>query len=146
MPIPQEDRLATLHEAYLWEQNRIKAWVDDLNNHRVDANPMIARFYTTWIAYFNEVTASNAWVIGVCDTALVEARKRSDPKEQAAILNPAIRSINRIEHRKGSVSAISNAANIYRHQSKYFKSLDAVIDLENEVRDYIEDYLVDGKP
>ncbi len=164
MPINPQDadeRLAKLHDAYLWEQERIKAWLEDLDNHsQVDfdhpdnefdyttdkTNPMVVRFLATWRAYFAEVQASNTAVMGICTAALSAARSKSDPEEQGAILTEAIRKINRIEHRKGSVSSISNAANLHRRQSKYFKSLDAVIDLENEVRDYIEDYLIDGKP
>lgn len=159
--IPEEERLAKLHDAYLWEQDRIAAWLDDLENHpevlashpdnefKYEAdksNPMVARFYTTWKAYFNEVKESNQWVIDVCDEALVKGRKEPDPGKRKELLVDEIRKINRVEHRKGSVSAISNAVNMHRQQSKYFKSLDAVIDLENEVRDYIEAYLVDGKP
>jgi hypothetical protein len=153
----EEDRLARLHDAYIWEQERIKAWLDDLkNNKTIDtkhpqnkgdyssdpSNPMVVRFVATWMAYFDEVQASNNSVIGICQAAL----DQTDPALRAIEVNNAIRRINRIEHRKGSVSTISNAANLHRRQSKYFKSLDAVIDLENEVRDYVEDYLVDGKP
>ena len=154
---PEEERLAKLHDAYLWEQERIKAWLDDLKNHdtalfdrsdnlfdySVDkSNPMVTRFRATWMAYFDEVRKSNDWVMGICRAALAQA----DANVRKVEVTQAIRKINRIEHRKGSVSAISNAANIYRRQSRYFKSLDAVIDLENEARDYIEDYLVNAKP
>jgi hypothetical protein len=152
----EEDRLARLHDAYMWEQERIKVWLEDLkNNNDIDAdhpqnkadysagatNPMVVRFVATWMAYFDEVQQSNNSVIGICQAAL-----GADPAVRKTEVENAIRRINRIEHRKGSVSTVSNAANLYRRQSKYFKSLDAVIDLENEVRDYIEDYLVDGKP
>jgi len=57
-----------------------------------------------------------------------------------------VRALNRVEHRKGTITSISNAANAHRRQSKYFKSLDAVIDLENGVRDYIEDFLLHEPP
>ena len=157
----QEERLAKLHDAYLWEQERIQAWLDDLaNNPMVNfddpdnefdyttdkSNPMVVRFLATWRAYFAEVQASNNAVMGICTAALSSARSESDQEKKGATLSEAVRRINRIEHRKGSVSSISNAANLHRRQSKYFKSLDAVIDLENEVRDYIEDYLINGKP
>jgi hypothetical protein len=153
----QEERLAKLHDAYLWEQERIQAWLDDLANNPMvtfdhpdnefdytsdTTNPMVVRFLATWRAYFAEVQASNNAVMGICLAALGEV----DAAKRAVAINDAVRRINRIEHRKGSVSSISNAANIHRRQSKYFKSLDAVIDLENEVRDYIEDYLINGKP
>ena len=144
--IPEEERLEKLRDAYSWEQERIDAWLDDLHNHEDGSNPMIARFYVTWKAYFKEVKASNQCVIDTCTQGLAAGRAEENQDDQRASFIRTIRKINRVEHRKGSVSAISNTANTHRRQSGYFKSLDEVIDLDNEARDYIENYLVDGKP
>ena len=141
MATPTE-RISTLIEAYEWEQNRLVGWRTDAtataNAMANISNPMIQRFAATWELYLEAVKKSNQHVIDLLTAA-------NDSKEgDADAIKRAIREVNRIEHRKGSVAAISNATNAHRRQSAYFESLDDVIDLENEVRDYIEEYLTNG--
>jgi len=128
-------RLKKLQEAYEWEQEQIRAWEGQVKNRPGDPgeNTMNRRFAESWLRYFQEVRESNDKIIKYCATAL-RTRRQSE-------IDEAIRYINRVEHRKGSASSVSSAAHAHRHQSKYFKTLDALIDLENEVRDYIEHYL-----
>jgi hypothetical protein len=135
-----QQRIDLLIAAYEWEQTRLDNWRDEAVGATpaalLAANPMIARFLETWKAYFREVKASNQWIIDSLRPArAAQAGPLHDPMEEAA------RAISRIEHRKGSIRTIANAANALSHQSRYFRSLDAVIDLENEVRDHIERFL-----
>lgn len=146
MPTPRE-RIATLIAAYEWEQERLDAWRNEAN-HSIDenadyaANPMIKRFAGTWYAYIREVKKSNGSIL----EALNAAYNAEPDDEHPDPVMDGIRALNRVEHRKGTITSISNAVNAHRRQSKYFKSLDAVIDLENGVRDYIEDFLLHDPP
>jgi hypothetical protein len=142
MPTMRE-RVDTLIAAYKWEQERLDAWRNDANqsireNRDYAANPMIVRFAGTWNAYFREVKKSNDSIIQALNAAQGAA---PDPDHPDPVLD-GVRALNRVEHRKGTITSISNSVNAHRRQSKYFKSLDAVIDLENGVRDYIEDFLL----
>ncbi len=146
MPTMRE-RIGTLIAAYEWEQERLDAWRNEANNS-IDENadyaknPMIKRFAGTWYAYFREVEKSNSGIIEALNAALIAV---PDPDHPDPVMD-GIRALNRVEHRKGTITSISNAVNAHRRQSKYFKSLDAVIDLENGVRDYIEDFLLHDPP
>ena len=140
-------RVATLIAAYEWEQERLDAWRNEAN-HSIDenadyaANPMTKRFAGTWYAYIREVKKSNESILEALNAA---QDAEPDPDHPDPVLD-GVRALNRVEHRKGTITSISNAANAHRRQSKYFKSLDAVIDLENGVRDYIEDFLLHDPP
>jgi hypothetical protein len=128
-------RIEQLKEAYEWEQDRIQAWVDEMNNNPGDQeNPMIVRFRETWVAYFDEITASNDAVVATCDDALAL-------QTPEAAFN-ATRRINRVTHRKASLLPIVDAAQIRKTQSRYFEALDVTLELEDEARDYIERFLV----
>ena len=70
------------------------------------------------------------------------AKGNATDRDHSEHVMDGVRTFNRVEHRKGTITSISNAANAHRGQSPYFESLDAVIDLENGVRDYIEDFLL----
>jgi hypothetical protein len=142
MPTMRE-RVDTLIAAYKWEQERLDAWANEAKqsirvNAEYAANPMIVRFAGTWYAYIREVKKSNDSIIQALNAAQGKAPDRDHPDP---VLD-GIRALNRVEHRKGTIASISNAANAHRGQSPYFESLDAVIDLENGVRDYIEDFLL----
>ena len=146
MPTMRE-RVATLIAAYEWEQERLDAWDNEAKNSIRDnadyaANPMIVRFAGTWYAYIREVKKSNDSIIAALNAARGADRDADHPDP----IMDGIRALNRVEHRKGTITSISNAVNAHRRQSKYFKSLDAVIDLENGVRDYIEDFLLHDPP
>jgi hypothetical protein len=134
-----QGRIALLIAAYEWEQTRLRNWRDEAMGATTAqqlVNPMIARFLETWKAYFREVEASNQSIINRLQNAhAAPAGPVHDPMVDGA------RAISRNEHRKGSIRTIANAANAHGHQSDYFRSLDAVLDLENEVRDHIERFL-----
>jgi hypothetical protein len=133
-------RIDLLKAAYEWEQKRLKTWRDEAvaSVSPEESNPMIRRFLDTWKSYIQEVWLSNQSVIASLEKAVRDpVEEFRDPMVERA------RTINREEHRKGSIRSIANVVNAHRHQSDYFKSLDAVIDLENEVRDYIERFLAD---
>jgi hypothetical protein len=144
MPTQQErddlrGRIDLLIAAYEWEQKRLGNWRDEAMGATTAqdmANPMIARFLETWKAYIREVAASNQSII----SKLRDARAApADPLHDRMV--EGARAVCRNEHRKGSIRTIANAANALSQQSDYFRSLDAVLDLENEVRDQIERFL-----
>ena len=67
------DNIIVLKEAYDWEQDRIKAWIDEMNEYVTEGdqnNPMVIRFMDTWTRYFDEIEASNDDVIAVCQNAI----------------------------------------------------------------------------
>jgi hypothetical protein len=133
MPTTKPERMEFLKKAYEWEQDRLQSWANDVRASTGGvANPMIEFFGQAWLIYLEKVQESNQAILGRLTGAL---------RSGAAGVDEATRHLNRVEHRKGTISSISDAANDHRHDSEYFKSLDAVIDLENEVRDHIEHYL-----
>src|ERR1700751_3346052 len=100
MPTPK-DRISTLRDAYQWEQDRLLAWKNEVTAAVGDeTNPMIKRFGGTWELYFDEVMASNQFIIDSLDKAIAD---EADPETGVA---PAIRRLNRVEHRKGSIASI----------------------------------------
>ena len=138
-----KERIATLVKAYEWEQERLEAWRNEAKNSLDEnkdyaGNPMIKRFVGTWYAYIDEVKKSNSSVLKALDAAYRAVPDKDHPDP----IMDGVRALNRVEHRKGTITSISNAVNAHRGQSPYFESLDAVIDLENGVRDYIEDFLL----
>ena len=132
----QKERIIALKAAYDWEQIRLRNWRDEAHNsvNKGETNPMILRFLDTWKSYIQEVMASNEWIICSLQKAL-DADPQKDP------IADAVDALNEVEHNKQSIDAIAAAAHQEQGKSHYFKSLDAVIHLEDDVRDYIEAFL-----
>src|SRR5215813_334670 len=100
-------KITQLKEAYEWEQDRVRAWIEEMRNNSGDqSNPMIVRFFGTWLEYFAEIQASNASVIATCDDAIA--------KNTGAAAFESIRRINRGTHRKAALSPIVDAAQVRR--------------------------------
>ena len=130
-----EERIAILLAAYLWEQDRLKAWKNEAKGTlgMYPKNEMITAFHGTWDAYIDAVMASNQWIIDCLKKPKVKS------------LDALIAQIDNKEHKKAAIVAVRKASHKQRKVSHYFKSLDQVIGLEDKVRDYIEAFLTTGK-
>jgi hypothetical protein len=143
--MPTIDNIAVLNAAYLWEQDRIDGWLDEMTNTLTEENennPMIMRFLDTWTRYFKKIKESNENVIGLCQTAIdVNNDPGKSPADKDRASAETVRQINRVTHRKASLLPIVDAAQIRKTQSKYFEALDETLELEEEALDYIAGHL-----
>lgn len=131
-------KLKELHNAYEWEQTRILAWIDDLNQHSFADNDkipsaVVKRFYEIWIDYFKEIRASNEGVIEICKGAI------NSLDQEAA--SAAIIEINKTYHNKDLLEEIHGSSSKNRSKSRYFEAIDQGLNLELGAREYIEMYL-----
>jgi hypothetical protein len=131
-------KLQELQNAYEWEQMRIKAWMDDLNQHSFAdndriPNAMVAQFHKIWIAYFNEIRASNQAVVDICEKAI-----KTGLEETAT---QAIHFINETYHDRPPLEEIQGSTNTNKEKSRYFQAIDEGLKLELRARDEINDFL-----
>ena len=47
--------LALLKEAFISEQERMQAWMDEMKNHPVEKNEMKKKLNDAWISYFQQL-------------------------------------------------------------------------------------------
>lgn len=131
-------KLQELQKAYEWEQTRILAWIDDLNQHSYSDNDnvpssVVKLFYEIWIDYFKEIRASNEGVIEICKKAI------NDGTPEAA--SAAIADINKIYHEKQPLVDIQKSSGENRVKSRYFQAIDQGLLLEVTARNEIEKFL-----
>ena len=63
--------LELLKEAFIWEQNRMQAWITELQNQPVQQNAMTRRLNDAWIAYFQGLNRTDQdEIIGTCTQAI----------------------------------------------------------------------------
>lgn len=139
------ERIQVLRDAYDWEQTRLQAWIDEMNNNLTtedEANAMTLRFKDTWERYFLNIQESNQNVIEICQESLdAEIDLEITRKQKDDIHEKTVRMINQENHRPATIFAISDAAQIRKSQSKYFKSLDHALSLEEQALGYIARHL-----
>lgn len=131
-------KLQELQKAYEWEQTRILAWIDDLNQHNFAdndkvPNPMVAQFYEIWIAYFKEIRASNQAVVNKCEVAIKTGNEETATQ--------AIHFINENYHERPPLEEIQGSTNTNKEKSRYFQAIDEGLKLELRARDEIKDFL-----
>lgn len=139
------ERIQVLQDAYNWEQTRLEAWIDEMNNSLTTedvANPMTIRFRDTWERYFLNIHDSNQNVIGLCQES-IDAENDSEitRMQKDDIHEKTVRRITQENHRTATIFAISDAAQIRKTQSKYFESLDHALSLEEQALGYIARHL-----
>lgn len=139
------ERIQVLRDAYDWEQTRLRAWIDEMNNNLTGedaANPMTFRFKDTWERYFLNIQESNKNVIEICQESInTESDAGKTRKQKDDIHEKTVRMINQENHRSATMFAISDAAQIRKTQSKYFESLDHALSLEEQALGYIARHL-----
>ena len=62
--------LALLKEAFIWEQERMQAWMDEMKNHPVEQNEMKKLLNDAWISYFQQLKGSDQREIDICTQAI----------------------------------------------------------------------------
>ena len=91
-------------------------------------------FLSIWKSYFAYVSESNDLIIGYCQNAI-------DSGDTSKI-QAAIDTLNKKEHHRDWVKAIEKEASKHAGVSDYLAQLDALLNLEFQVREYLEAYLV----
>jgi hypothetical protein len=131
-------KLEELKKAYEWEQARILAWIDDLNQHSFADNdnvpsPVVKKFYEIWIDYFKEIRASNQEVIVRC-AAAIETRDEAEAAKVSEFINSHYHQIKILEE-------IQRSTGNSREKSRYFQAIDQGLLLEVTARNEIEKFL-----
>ena len=62
--------LALLKEAFIWEQERMQARMDEMKNHPVEQNEMKKLLKDAWISYFQQLKGSDQREIDICTQAI----------------------------------------------------------------------------
>jgi hypothetical protein len=63
--------LELLKDAFIWEQQQMQAWMNQMNDPGSDVKPnaMKKLLSDAWVKYFQKLTGSNQGVIDICNKA-----------------------------------------------------------------------------
>ena len=73
--------LALLKEAFIWEQERMQAWMDEMKNHPVEQNEMKKLLNDAWISYFQQLKDSDQLEIDICTQAIEGSLNEAQAKD-----------------------------------------------------------------
>ena len=73
--------LALLKEAFISEQERMQAWMDEMKNHRVEKNEMKKKLNDAWISYFQQLKDSDQLEIDICTLAIEGSLNEAQAKD-----------------------------------------------------------------
>lgn len=73
--------LALLKEAFISEQERMQAWMDEMKNHPVEKNEMKKKLNDAWISYFQQLKDLDQLEIDICTLAIEGSLNEAQAKD-----------------------------------------------------------------